>query len=128
MTNFDFLKDDPQFSGFADAAIAAERILPIDAATAVLDCRRAMEFAVKWMYSVDSSLVKPWDDKLISLMSTEEFHDIVDDDLWRRMDFIRKRGAKPAAGAALMPPTEAAASAGNRRNFASKTCFCSLIS
>ena len=46
MTNFDFLKDDPQFSGFADAAIAAERILPIDAATAVLDCRRAMEFAV----------------------------------------------------------------------------------
>ena len=47
MTNFDFLKDDPQFSGFADAAIAAERILPIDAATAVLDCRRAMEFAVK---------------------------------------------------------------------------------
>lgn len=34
MTNFDFLKDDPQFSGFADAAIAAERILPIDAATA----------------------------------------------------------------------------------------------
>ena len=35
MTNFDFLKDDPQFSGFADAAIAAERILPIDAAIAV---------------------------------------------------------------------------------------------
>ena len=98
MTNFDFLKDDPQFSGFADAAIAAERILPIDAATAVLDCRRAMEFAVKWMYSVDSSLVKPWDDKLISLMSTEEFHDIVDDDLWRRMDFIRKRGNDAAHG------------------------------
>lgn len=95
MTNFDFLKDDPQFSGFADAAIAAERIL---AATAVLDCRRAMEFAVKWMYSVDSSLVKPWDDKLISLMSTEEFHDIVDDDLWRRMDFIRKRGNDAAHG------------------------------
>ena len=98
MTNFDFLKDDPQFSGFADAAIAAERILSIDAATAVLDCRRAMEFAVKWMYSVDSSLVKPWDDKLISLMSTEEFHDIVDDDLWRRMDFIRKRGNDAAHG------------------------------
>ena len=98
MTNFDFLKDDPQFSGFADAAIAAERILPIDAATAVLDCRRAMESAVKWMYSVDGSLVKPWDDKLVSLMSTEEFHDIVDDDLWRRMDFIRKRGNDAAHG------------------------------
>ena len=69
MTNFDFLKDDPQFSGFADAAIAAERILPIDAATAVLDCRRAMEFAVKWMYSVDSALVMPFDDRLAALLS-----------------------------------------------------------
>ena len=77
MTNFDFLKGDPQFSGFADAAIAAEKILPIDAATAALDCRRAMEFAVKWMYSVDSSLVKPWDDKRISLMTTEKFHYIM---------------------------------------------------
>lgn len=31
-------------------------------------------------------------------MSTEEFHDIVDDDLWRRMDFIRKRGNDAAHG------------------------------
>ena len=81
MTNFDFLKDDPQFSGFADAAIAAERILPIDAENSAMASRRAMEFAIKWMYSVDGSLVKPWDDRLVSLMSTEEFHDIVDDDL-----------------------------------------------
>lgn len=120
MTNFDFLKDDPQFSGFADAAIAAEKILPIDAATAVLDCRRAMEFAVKWMYSVDSSLVKPWDDKLISLMSTEEFHDIVDDDLWRRMDFIRKRGNDAAHGSRSISREQA--------ELCLETCFCSLIS
>ena len=75
MTNFDFLKGDPQFSGFADAAIAAEKILPIDAATAALDCRRAMEFAVKWMYSVDSSLVKPWDD-ILKLGSSTKFENL----------------------------------------------------
>ena len=48
MTNFDFLKDDPQFSGFADAAIAAERILPIEIKAAVADMRvLALDIATK---------------------------------------------------------------------------------
>ena len=92
MTNFDFLKAEPRFIEFADTAIAAERILPIDPSAAVVNCRRAMEYAVKWMYSVDSSLVMPWDDKLVSLMNTDEFRDIVDSDVLRRMDFIRRIG------------------------------------
>lgn len=96
MTNFDFLKNEPKFESFADAAISAERILPIDFAASILNCRRAMEFAVKWMYSVDASLVKPWDDKLVCLLGTEEFRDIVDEDLLRRMDFIRKVGNSAA--------------------------------
>ena len=96
MTNFDFLKTEPKFNGFSDVAISAEKILLIDYAASILNCRRAMEFAVKWMYSVDRSLVMPWDDKLVSLMSTNEFRDIVDADLLRRMDFIRKMGNNAA--------------------------------
>lgn len=96
MTNFDFLKTEPKFNSFADVAISAEKILLIDYAASILNCRRAMEFAVKWMYSVDCSLVMPWDDKLVSLMSTDEFRDIVDADLLRRMDFIRKMGNNAA--------------------------------
>ena len=92
MTNFDFLKTEEKFESFADVAISAEKILPIDVSASIINCRRAMEFAVKWMYSVDSSLVMPWDDKLVSLMSTEEFRDVVDNSLWIRMDFIRKMG------------------------------------
>lgn len=92
MTNFDFLLQEPQFSSFASVAVAAERILPIDAASAVLNCRRAMEFAIKWMYSVDTSLRRPWDDKLISLMSTDDFRDVVDRDLLTRLHYIRKTG------------------------------------
>ena len=92
MTNFDFLKDEPKFKSFADTAIAAERIFSIDESASVLNCRRAMEFAIKWMYSVDSSLTKTWDDKLVSLMSAEDFRDLVDNDLWQRLDFIRKMG------------------------------------
>ena len=96
MTNFDFLLSSPDFASFGEVAAAAEKIYAIDPAACVINCRRAMEFAVKWMYSVDSALTLPWDDKLVSLLSTEEFRDIVDGDLQRRLDFIRKIGNSAA--------------------------------
>lgn len=96
MTNFDFLRKEPQFDSFANVAISAEKILHIDMEASVINCRRAMEFAIKWMYSVDGSLVMPYQDTLVSLMSTEEFRDIVDPDLWRRLDFIRRVGNNAA--------------------------------
>ena len=96
MTNFDFIKSEPKFEAFSDIAVSAEKIMPIDYASSALTCRRAMEFAIKWMYSVDSSLVMPWDDKLVSLMNTDEFRGIVDADLLLRMDYIRKLGNKAA--------------------------------
>ena len=92
MTNFDFLKYEEKFKSFADVAISAEKMFLIDFASSVLNCRRAMEFAVKWMYSVDRALIMPWDDRLVSLISTDEFRDIVDDDILKRMEFIRKIG------------------------------------
>ena len=92
MTNFDFLKSDPQFATFSDVAISAEKILNIDVAASVLNCRRAMEFAVKWMYSVDKDLQMPYDTTLVTLMSSEEFRDVVGNDIYKRMDFIRKAG------------------------------------
>ncbi len=96
MTNFDFLKKEPEFDSFANVAISAEKLLHIDMEASVINCRRAMEFAIKWMYSVDGSLVMPYQDTLVSLMSTEEFRDIVDPDLWKRLDFIRRVGNNAA--------------------------------
>ena len=96
MTNFDFLKKEPQFDSFTDVAISAEKILHIDVEASVINCRRAMEFAIKWMYSVDGSLVMPYQDTLVSLMSTEEFRALVDLDLWKRLDFIRRVGNNAA--------------------------------
>ena len=96
MTNFDFLTSDLQFNTFSSVAVSAERILHIDPAACVLNCRRAMEFAVKWMYSVDEGLVMPYQDSLVSLMNAEDFRDIVGADIWRRMDFIRRIGNNAA--------------------------------
>ena len=98
MTNFDFLKATPDFDAFADVAISAEKILHIDVDSCVLNCRRAMEFAVKWMYSVDRDLVMPYQDNLVSLMNDEKFRDIIGGDIWRRMEFIRKLGNNAAHG------------------------------
>lgn len=96
MTNFDIFVADPQFEVFASVAVSAERILHIDPSACVLNCRRAMEFAVKWMYSVDKALVMPYQDSLVSLMNTEDFRDIVGADIWRRMDLIRRMGNNAA--------------------------------
>lgn len=90
MTNFDFLQNDPRFAGFAEAAISAEKLFAVDAAACAIGCRRAMEFAVKWMYSVDEALILPYSDNLFSLMNAEEFREVVGKDLYRRMDYIRR--------------------------------------
>ena len=96
MTNFDSLLSEKDFTSFASVAVSAERILHIDPSACVQNCRRAMEFAVKWMYSVDKGLVMPYQDSLVSLMNTEGFRDIVGADIWRRMDLIRRMGNNAA--------------------------------
>ena len=108
MTNFDIFLSEAKFASFAEVAVSAERIYAIDPAACVLNCRRAMEFAVKWMYSVDGELVLPWDDKLVSLMSTDEFRDVVDDNLLRRMHFIRKLGNTAAHAGSRISREQAA--------------------
>lgn len=92
MTNFDFLKSEPKFATFADVAISAEKILNIDVAASVLNCRRAMEFAVKWMYSVDKDLEMPYETTLVSLINSEDFRDLAGNDILFRMNYIRKCG------------------------------------
>ena len=42
MTNFDIFLSEPKFASFAEAAVSAEKILNIDPAACVLNCRRAM--------------------------------------------------------------------------------------
>ena len=96
ITNFDYLKNESKFSTFANVAISAEKIILIDPEASILNSRRAMEFAIKWMYSVDSALEMPYRDNLQSLMNTEEYRQLVGADLWKRMDYIRRSGNNAA--------------------------------
>lgn len=92
MNNFDFLRDEPRFATFAGIAISAEKIILMDPDACILNCRRAMEFAIKWIYSVETSLEAPYQDNLHSLLNSEDFRDYVGNDLWRRLDYIRRKG------------------------------------
>lgn len=107
MTNFDFLLTNPPFESFAGTAVSAERILHIDPAACAMNCRRAMEAAVKWMYSVDGSLTMPYDTRLVTLMGSEEFRELVGTDIWRRMNFIRKVGNNAAHEGKKIPREQA---------------------
>lgn len=124
MTNFDFLTSDPQFNTFSGVAVSAERILHIDPAACVLNCRRAMEFAVKWMYSVDKGLVMPYQDSLVSLMNAEDFRDIVGTDIWRRMDFIRRIGNNAAHTGKKISEEQAALCLENLYAFLDFVAYC----
>ena len=106
-TNFDYLKNEPRFSSFAEIAISAEKIILMDSEASILNSRRAMECAIKWMYSVDSDLEMPYQDNLQSLMNAEEYRQIVGQDLWRRMDYIRRCGNTVAHGGRKLGRDEA---------------------
>jgi type I restriction enzyme R subunit len=43
MTNFDLFLSEPKFAAFAEVAVSAEKILYIDPAACVLNCRRAID-------------------------------------------------------------------------------------
>lgn len=107
MSNFSPYLSIPSFAAFAPIAESAEKILSIDPTACVLNCRRAMEAAVKWMYAVDGSLVAPWDNKLVTLINTEEFRGIVDEQLIFRLDFIRRMGNNAAHGGKVITREQA---------------------
>ena len=81
ITNFDYLKTELKFSAFASVAISAEKIILLDPQASIMNCRRAMEFAVKWMYSVDTALEMPYQDNLQTLMNTEEYRQLIGPDV-----------------------------------------------
>jgi len=89
-TSFSFLKSDPQFASFANTAEQAELVLAISPAFSVTGCRTALEFAVKWLYSVDESLSVPYKDTLVTLFNTEDFRDLLLAELFPKINYIRK--------------------------------------
>ena len=66
--NFEFLKKEKKYNTFTLACIEAEKSLVVSYATTAILTRRALELAVKWVFSFDEDLKVPYEEKLGALI------------------------------------------------------------
>jgi type I restriction enzyme R subunit len=92
--NFDFLKKDKLYESFSGACIEAEKSMLVSYSTVAIVTRRALELAVKWVYSHDEELIIPYDDRLDTLIHDHSFRSIIDARLLPMMRFIKSLGNK----------------------------------
>jgi type I restriction enzyme, R subunit len=72
--------------------LEAEKSLQVSPATCAILTRRALELAVKWLYTSDSDLKIPYQDNLSSLIHEPTFKSIIDEDLFPLIKYIIKLG------------------------------------
>lgn len=92
MSNFAFLQSKPEYALFFPACIEAEKIYASAPAMCAVGCRKALELAVKWVYSADKTMKMPYKDNLQSLIHEPSFRFSVDYNTWGKLPFIIKLG------------------------------------
>lgn len=92
MTNFSYLTSKTEYALFAAAAVEAEKVYASSPAMCAVGCRKALELAVKWVYSADNSMEMPYKDNLQSLLHEPSFRWAVDSKTWGKLPFIVKLG------------------------------------
>ena len=92
--NFKFLKDNDIFKSFYNACIEAEKSILVSPATTAILTRRALELAVKWVYSFDDSLYIPYQDNLSSLIHDNNFIETIDSKLLPLIKYIGRMGVE----------------------------------
>lgn len=123
-TNFDFLKNKPQYKSFADSAIEAEKSLIVSPATCAILCRRALELAVKWVYSFDEELTIPYQDNISSLIHEPTFLQIIDPKLLLLLKYVIKLGNIAVHTNSIITRDEAVLSLRNLHEFIRWIDYC----
>ena len=86
-TNFDYLLSKTEYKDFATQAIEAEKSLSISPATCAILARRALELAVRFVYSYDADLSLPYQDNISSLIHEDSFRRIIEPSLFPMLKF-----------------------------------------
>lgn len=92
MSNFDFLTTKKEYELFAAACVEAEKVLETSSAMSAVGSRKALELAVKWVYSADNTINMPYKDNLQSLVHEPSFRFSLDNKTWGKIPFIIKLG------------------------------------
>ena len=124
MCNFDFLKGKKNFESFSAPCIEAEKSILVSPATCAILSRRALELAVKWLYSFDSDLVLPYQDNISTLIHSNSFIELIDYDMLKLLKYVIKLGNVAVHTNANIKREEAILSLHNLHHFVSWIDYC----
>ena len=87
-SNFDYLLGNELYETFAQQAIEAEKSLTISPSTCAILSRRALELAVRFVYSYDNELELPYRDNVSTLIHERSFRDIIEPHLFPMLKYV----------------------------------------
>ena len=91
MANFDFLKDKPEFSVFSEKAIAAEYSYAVSPVLCALNCRKALEGIIEYIYAYEK-ISKPYNAALKALVMDYEMRRLIPSELHQQLIVIINTG------------------------------------
>ncbi len=86
-TNFDYLLSKKEYADFAIQAVEAEKSIAISPATCAILSRRAVELAVRFMFTYDAELTLPYQDNISSLIHERTFRHIIEPRLFPMLKY-----------------------------------------
>ncbi|KNF09942.1 type I restriction enzyme EcoKI R protein [Gottschalkia purinilytica] len=122
--NFSFLKKHKLYDSFSGACIEAEKGLVVSYASTAILTRRALELAVKWVFSYDEELNAPYQDNLATLIHDYTFRSIIDVNLLPMLKYIQQLGNKAVHTSAPITREEAILALRNLFEFISWIDYC----
>ena len=124
MNNFEFLTKDNNFKSFSGACIEAEKSILVSPATTAILSRRALELAVKWVYSFDSDLDMPYQNNISSLIHNYSFVELINNEMLQMLKYVVKLGNVAVHTNANIKREEAVLSLHNLHQFVSWISYC----
>lgn len=124
MSNFEFLNNNQNFKSFSNACIEAEKSILVSPATTAILSRRALELAVKWVYTFDSDLTLPYQDNISSLIHENNFIELINYEMLQLLKYVVKLGNVAVHTNANIKREEAILSLHNLHQFVSWINYC----
>ena len=93
-SNFDHFDNITEFHDIVIRIKRAENYRHDDIDSAVINCRKALEILVQWIYENDDELKLPFDQTLCGLLGDDKFRAIFPNRISESMDVVRKLGNK----------------------------------
>ena len=91
-SNFEHLVGKENYDFFAVQAVEAERAMEISPGNCAIMARRALELAVKYVYTYDADLKMPYNDQISSLIHEDSFQRIIDPRLFFMLKYVIRLG------------------------------------